>query len=309
MVYTYIKSVLNKYSTFSKTVYRKYAMPVYREVSNNEYGMVKEAHQATLRAWMSYFPPDVVQNSKFLSQNHGTTTEPIFFEDVDTGAEAYLWYYTENDQNKKIAYITFRGTNNIQDALSDVKVALHEFSGKAKIHRGFYDQFMAIEPQITTELKKEVANIEEIQLSGHSLGAGLATVAAVYYAYFHKFMTSCITVGSPRVGNQEFINMFLHNVQRHLRIVCSQDPVPNFPLCPEYVHTPLCLQIDDDCKIYVSNMNDYPLYQRVFVTIMSFNPFHPVEDHFVNEYARRLSKLWNTISKVQVLDRHIGIKK
>ncbi|KAH7715473.1 class 3 lipase protein [Aphelenchoides avenae] len=75
----------------------------------------------------------------------------------------------------------------------------------------------------------------EIWITGHSLGAALASVAASAIATSHTHIRQhirLITFGEPRVGNVEFARSLESMVQESYRITRSNDIVVNFPSPP-----------------------------------------------------------------------------
>lgn len=93
--------------------------------------------------------------------------------------------------------IVFRGTEpyNLRDWATDLDC---DMDTKVGVHDGFLNAYRDIEPAI----QKYVRNQTSVFLTGHSLGAALATVAA-------RFVDCCrprlVTFGSPRVGDPEFV--------------------------------------------------------------------------------------------------------
>ncbi len=77
-------------------------------------------------------------------------------------------------------------------------------------------------------------------VAAHSLGAALATLFVVENAAKAKFDVSTLcTFASPRVGNQEFVNLFDHLPIASWRIVNKRDIVPKLP-----PHIPIVLDFD-----------------------------------------------------------------
>ena len=104
------------------------------------------------------------------------------------------------------------------------------------MHRGFYTSFLDVEPQLIAAVKPLLAKYPTASLlvTGHSLGAALATFAAVdikeqlnpsHKIYFYTF-------GSPRTGNQAFSDhiMSLYPSGEYYRVVHAQDIVPHLPM-------------------------------------------------------------------------------
>lgn len=102
----------------------------------------------------------------------------------------------------------------------------------------------------------------EIQVTGHSMGGAMATLAAFLLAS-DGFQVTCISIASPRIGNGNFVRAFTElecaGKIRNLRVVNSDDVVTALPdttymafgfgahLIRQnfYLHTGVCLHMDE----------------------------------------------------------------
>ena len=66
-------------------------------------------------------------------------------------------------------------------------------------------------------------------MTGHSLGAGLATLLALDLAAHSLVPNTCITLASPRVGDLTFQHVFNQVVPNAYRVVNRIDIVPKVP--------------------------------------------------------------------------------
>lgn len=124
--------------------------------------------------------------------------------------------------------LSFRGTE--PDSLSDIKsdtrgniVKCSESEGN--IHSGFRDSFNYIRRDVEEEINKSEYANKPLFLTGHSLGGALATVATKFLT--HKGgIAACYTFGSPRVGNDDWVN----NIKTPIhRVVNAADSVTMLP--------------------------------------------------------------------------------
>ncbi len=118
--------------------------------------------------------------------------------------------------------IAFRGTEpyNIRDWATNLDCDMDVRTG---VHHGFLKAYRDIESVI----QKYVRNQTNVFLTGHSLGAALATVAA-------RFVDCCqprlVTFGSPRVGDCEFSAQVNARCRGPFeRYVHGRDIVPTVP--------------------------------------------------------------------------------
>jgi predicted lipase len=127
--------------------------------------------------------------------------------------------------NAGTTYIVFRGTqitsgmDFMQEWIQDAVSLPLKVLGAGHVHLGFYDAWMA--------LRLAVENVinplwTEIVITGHSLGAAIATCC------WADIGGSLLTFASPRVGDPEF-STALWNGQT-VRVVNKPDIVPDVPI-------------------------------------------------------------------------------
>jgi triacylglycerol lipase len=139
----------------------------------------------------------------------------IKFFDID-GAQAYLL------TNGTITVLSFRGTEVTEksDVLADLKSGKNIEACGGKVHVGFKGEINKLWPSITAALADNPGNL---YVTGHSLGAAMATIAA---SRMQDRVTALITFGSPRVGNAEFVKSV---AVEHYRVQNNCDDVTKVP--------------------------------------------------------------------------------
>ena len=177
------------------------------------------------------FAFDQIQIRKILGRIQFTDCK--FFEHATRpdggGSHAFLAL----DGNNKLAVLAFRGTDSDDpsDLLDDLNALPHPWQLGGKVHSGFAQALQEIWPEISPEL----APLDEYKLlfTGHSLGAAMATLASTL-----QKPKSLYTFGSPRVGDQAFVDL-LQGLDNHRYVDCC-DLVARLP--PEdvlgYTHIP-----------------------------------------------------------------------
>ena len=132
--------------------------------------------------------------------------DDAYFEDYDIhffdnkGSQCYaLWDDTD------LIYV-FRGTEPTEfaDIKADLRFHKVQSDGIGKVHRGFKGALDVLWDDISYHHKKHIEG-RNLYLSGHSLGAALATIAA---SRIGDENTIGYTYGSPRVGNTTFKKAF-----------------------------------------------------------------------------------------------------
>jgi hypothetical protein len=144
-------------------------------------------------------------------------------------------YVVNNDD---FLILVFRGTeirrrpdrsdyrNIIADLEADADIALVESGQGGKVHRGFYMALDEVWEQqgLVEHLRSKENSRRTVWFCGHSLGAGLATVAAQRYS---GKVRALYTYGSPRVGDLDFHKAFsipTYRFQNHNDIVTRVPP-------------------------------------------------------------------------------------
>ncbi len=122
-------------------------------------------------------------------------------------------------------FLVFRGTEPdiYQDYLTDAYFRPQEWSGKGRVHAGFYGALNGASwDLIESTLQQPHLQAKPLWITGHSLGGALATVAAAKlkpHALYH--------FGSPRVGDEAFGSHF-NDFQVHRFANCA-DVVTHVP--------------------------------------------------------------------------------
>lgn len=115
------------------------------------------------------------------------------------GTQAFL------AKNNEFVVLSFRGTQ--PDKWEDVKTDARFVKKKTidgKVHTGFKQAFEDVKAPILDALRNQIGNMP-LYITGHSLGAALATVATQELEEeFHDQIAACYTFGSPRVGDGKY---------------------------------------------------------------------------------------------------------
>jgi hypothetical protein len=113
-----------------------------------------------------------------------------------------------------VAYVAFRGTqpDSVSDMLADARFGLRPWPGGGRVHHGFRDAFEALHAAINDWLEDPGHRDLQLVVTGHSLGAAMATIMAGSYP-----AASLVTFGSPRVGDAAFVARFAgRDVRRYV---------------------------------------------------------------------------------------------
>lgn len=134
-----------------------------------------------------------------------------------------------------VTVVAFRGTNagDISDWLANLN-SLSTDTPHGSLHRGFYDAYLSLKPQILKLLHKSKPN--HLWITGHSLGGALALVCASDLVDNERFaIDGVITFGQPMVARKrlaDHLDKLL--LGRYAHFVNEADIVPRVP--PSFSH-------------------------------------------------------------------------
>ncbi len=166
--------------------------------------------EAELCAWMcllSYcdqYPDFAFDQARIKQKLAPLGFQPLgFFEsrghDRNGGTHCFIALHDDAVKENKLAVVAFRGTDKDDptDVIDDVQAELVPWSGTANVFKGWKDAF----DEVKQDLLPVVQKIDcRLLITGHSLGAALATVLATL-----KAPDALYTIGSPRVGDHDFV--------------------------------------------------------------------------------------------------------
>ena len=144
--------------------------------------------------------------------------------------------------NDSVVIVSFRGTEptHITDDLTDFKMTLVEDKNlTGKVHKGFqesvnstiYDENHSLLDVVRGRLDALIdGKKRDLWITGHSLGAALATLAASIFRKEGLTINYICTFGSPRVGNEDYVTDYNKNFASITdRFVNHHDIIPHNP--------------------------------------------------------------------------------
>ena len=165
------------------------------------------------------------------------------FNDVKTGSQAFAALRAMDNDGGAMALVAFRGTEpkRVLDWVADLLVWFTPWPPGGRVHRGFARAVRPLIDPIAAWLAANTPTDCHLLVTGHSLGAALATLAATCWP-----RAELVTIGSPKVGDAAFAALLAP--QKCTRIVDGKDLVTELPpgwLLP-YVHVGELIQIAAD---------------------------------------------------------------
>ncbi len=167
----------------------------------------------------------------------------------------------------RTAFVSFRGTSDIEDWVADLVAVPDDYlpiSGFGQVHTGFQDVYELVRQSIANNLATATAGCDQILITGHSLGAALAVLAAP--DVFRNMPPNTIeprliTFAGPRVGLSDFAAAFNATIESCFRVVNFLDIVPHVPPAP-YVHVGAQILVDSGGPVQVAWRHSLVAYQK-----------------------------------------------
>lgn len=141
--------------------------------------------------------------------------------------------------------LAVRGSEDLANFIKDIEVTYDSMSDvcgdDCKSEHGFHSVWHEIDTAVIEKLSEIgcVPGGDPLFITGHSLGAAVATVATVELLVKGFDIRASYLFESPRVGNKEFAEFFdsHFNGKDVWRITHSADPIPGTPDGFDYHHT------------------------------------------------------------------------
>jgi predicted lipase len=193
---------------------------------------------------------------------------------------------------KKRVCVVFRGTDSITDWYYNLNIFKTKLNGdKCKVHSGFYNQLNSYNA-IYILADKVVETLEEypkyqLYVTGHSLGAALATLFS--YCLTNKIINTIrlVTFGSPRVGNYYWKKSFETSNIVHYRVSNNRDVITAVPFFWFY-HVGMSINLEKEFHKYTitnkSKIFNFSLLRRFSVRDHNCCNYYEKIKEFVKDY-------------------------
>jgi hypothetical protein len=207
------------------------------------------------------------------------------FNSKETDTQAFLAKSSEG-----YAVLAFRGTElgKREDVLIDME-AMRVSVLEGRVHDGFRIAYESVAEEIEESILL-LGNIP-LYVTGHSLGAALATVATQGLEHnprIRQIIAACYTFGSPRVGDKHYDLEFKSPIYR---VVNTTDIVTVIPLLAMgYIHigdVRFLGRKDGEFRRGISVLGRSYLF--LLAMFKFFGPI--VGDHAIVEYRRKLEAI------------------
>jgi Lipase (class 3) len=217
---------------------------------------------AGLCAWMSLlaycdqYPDDFAFDQARIKQKLAPLDFQVqgFFESKghhkNGGTHCFIALHDDTVKGNKLAVVGFRGTDKDDptDLLDDTEAKLVNWSGKGKVFDGFRDALAEVQQKLFPAVQ---ALDCRVLFTGHSLGAALATLLASV-----KAPSALYTIGSPRVGDEDFVAS-LARVNSFRYVDCCDIVTEMPPALFGYAHTGDPYYIDRNRNLSKNPIDDF----------------------------------------------------
>lgn len=177
-------------------------------------------------------------------------------------------------------WVAFRGTTNLADWRTNLRTKFVGLRDRTLVHGGFFDAWSGVRPRVLDYC----ADSSYLRICGHSLGGGIAQVAAVDAASLFGAV-ELVTFGAPRAVHQ--ITPIPGNIT-HTRVVNNCDIVARVPSrASGYTHWGDCVYFDHNGER--ADLEGWALFlDRVAGRFDDFGTLGTagVNDHGMPEYLR-----------------------
>ncbi|CAN0019599.1 unnamed protein product [Scytosiphon promiscuus] len=209
--------------------------------------------------------------------------------------------------NDDMIVIVFRGTKEKSDWATNLDIRRRDcpsgwaFGDKrANLHEGFDDGVETVWGKSSgmyktvKDLYDEKNKNRKLYITGHSLGAALATITGARLAFADDMnVAGMYTIGSPKlfdsVAAEEFNNMMNHGTpmkDKFFRCTNNNDIVPRLP--PGFYHAGTEIYLDRFGSISTNNFWDRLLGR--FSALSRGQVMEDINDHATSEYIRHFKQ-------------------
>ncbi|MCA9683305.1 MAG: lipase family protein [Myxococcales bacterium] len=182
--------------------------------------------------------------------------------------------------NERLIVVAFAGTNfsEIQDLLNDADARPVAGYG-GKVHAGFKRAYEAVRASLLAALGEHRGGEQALWITGHSLGAAVASLAAVDLLAQGQSLEGVYTFGQPRVGDDDFVAGYQRALgDRSYRLARVTDPIPGAPI--HYRDLPTRIHITSDDRLTLNYEPSKKLIDKLK------NTREALPSHLIGAYLR-----------------------
>jgi len=182
-----------------------------------------------------YCDPENYMSRVYKAPNTGfVTTYSIYNKNQDV--HGFVGY----NPNQEAIVVAYRGTSDPQNWITNLDAILTDYSycDGCEVHKGFYNAKQSVIADVLDQVGKLRTTYPKytILVTGHSLGAAMATLTAADIVMDGHDNVRLFQFGSPRVGNTAFAEWYSSQVHDRNRVTHHKDMVPHAPMHERFTH-------------------------------------------------------------------------
>ena len=162
----------------------------------------------------------------------GSDSEQDWNINIQFGQDSYDWSPQEKKEYRE-------QMKDVTQTVAEEKDLIYPDTYSAKsdnpvrMHRGFVEAYLSVRDDVHRYIRESLqkGGATRYRITGHSLGGAVATLCAVdlQYNFGQQITLEAYTFGSPRVGNQAFVDSYNRRVPDTWRVVNGWDAVVGVP--------------------------------------------------------------------------------
>jgi len=190
-------------------------------------------------------------------------------------------------------FVAFRGTEeDPRDWITDSRFGPRPGELGGSVHSGFHDALDLVWPDVTADIAG--AATRQVWVTGHSLGAALAVLAAARMVEAGRKPAGVMTFGQPRTGKSDFRSAYdAELLEVTFRVVNHIDLVTRVPLLVQgYRHVGRMVYIDGDGRIHEDASPWHVARDDVRFRLTHFGRIESagLGPHLIDAYRMRLAR-------------------
>lgn len=234
---------------------------------------------------LSYYEPNEIKNI-LLNDIKYRPILPLIKNNLyitNTETDVNLYIFKKNN----VIYIVFRGTSSSKDVFIDLRLKFKKILNPyVNVHSGFYKQYFSIYDKLYEFITDDITIIN---IMGHSLGGGVATIASALISNYYKLNNikkevNCYVFGCPRVGDINFRKFFLENVDHHYNYCFYNDIIGMIPINYKYHHICNFYKIRKNGVIVLCNNDMW--YKRFLTILTNVKCYNIYSSHSLDSYLK-----------------------
>mmetsp|Transcript_72917 Transcript_72917/g.136196 ORF Transcript_72917/g.136196 Transcript_72917/m.136196 type:complete len:808 (-) Transcript_72917:67-2490(-) len=181
----------------------------------------------------------------------GEYEQLAYLEAASTNTECWVWRL----RRTKLLLVTFRGTSDWGDVMTDISTTPVDLGPLGKVHSGFWRAYDSVRDALGATLAAGCCGSAEgweVLFTGHSLGGALASLAALDTSLKSRgeplagVKVKAVTYGAPRVGDERFCQVYDVYAHDTWRVFSASDIIPCMPPTSffGFTHAGIAVELD-----------------------------------------------------------------